>query len=68
MRPDLQFTKFSGEWPQLTFVANFSFEGCQYGGSVRKDHNKDDLEWYVANGDKDAWDAYNAAKQQGGAS
>ena len=66
LRPDLQFTKFIGEWPQLTFVASFSFEGCQYGGSVRKDHNKDDIEWYVANGDKEAWSAYNAAKQQGG--
>lgn len=65
MRPDLHFVEFSGEWPQLSFLAKFKFEGCQYGGSVRKCHRKDDLEWFVANADKAAWDLLEATKQQG---
>lgn len=67
IRPDLHFVEFSGEWPQLSFLAKFKFEGCQYGGSVRKCHRKDDLEWFVANADKAAWDLLEATKQQGAA-
>lgn len=60
LRPDLQFIKFTGLWPQLTFIAEFKFDGCQYGGSARKDRSEDGFQWYVANGDKEAWEIYDA--------
>lgn len=57
-RPDLDFYSFTGEWPQLTLIAKFKFAGAQYGGSVRDFRCSGDLEWFVANGDKEAWEKY----------
>lgn len=61
-RPDLEFTKFSGEWPQLTLAASFRFDGCQYGGSVQDQRAKGDIKWYVSNCDKEAWDKYEESR------
>jgi hypothetical protein len=36
----------------------FKFPGCQYGGSVRDQKDSGNLHWYVAQGDKLAWDFY----------
>lgn len=63
-RPDLNFYEFTGEWPQLTFIAKFKFAGAQYGGSVRDYRATGDLEWLVANGDKEAWDKYEAERSK----
>lgn len=57
-RPDLTFTEWSIGWPQISMSAKFQFPGSQYGGSV-SDHDGDGaLSWYVAQGDKAAWDFY----------
>jgi hypothetical protein len=58
MRPDLTFIEWSIGWPCISMSAKFKFPGCQYGGSV-SDHDGDgNLVWYVAQGDKAAWDFY----------
>lgn len=62
-RPDLTFTKWNIGWPLITQYAEFTFPGCQYGGSVRDQEGDGDLAWYVANGDKDAWAAYEAGRK-----
>lgn len=57
-RPDLTFTEWSIGWPRISISAKFQFPGSQYGGSV-SDHDGDGtLSWYVAQGDKAAWDFY----------
>ena len=57
-RPDLTFTEWSIGWPRISMSAKFQFPGSQYGGSV-SDHDGDGtLTWYVAQGDKAAWDLY----------
>lgn len=61
LRPDLDFTKWRIHYPQITKVAEFKFSGCQYGGSVRLDEGGE-IEWYIANGDKAAWDYYNLSR------
>lgn len=63
-RPDLDFYKFSGEWPQLTLVASFKFPGAQYGGSVRDQRAEGVLEWYITNADQKAWDQYEANRSE----
>lgn len=65
-RPDLDFYKFSGEWPQLTFIASFKFPGAQYGGSARDQRATGELEWYITNADKEAWDKYEAERSKSG--
>ncbi|MNR25753.1 hypothetical protein D3C85_1429190 [compost metagenome] len=62
-RPDLTFTKWSIGWPFITQYAEFTFPGCQHGGSVRDQDGDGDLAWYVANGDKDAWAEYEAGRK-----
>ena len=57
-RPDLTFTEWSIGWPRISMSAKFKFPGSQYDGSV-SDHDGDGtLSWYVAQGDKAAWDFY----------
>lgn len=65
-RPDLKFYEFTGEWPRLTFSAKFKFPSSQYGGSVRDYRATGELEWFVANGDKEAWDKYEAERSKAG--
>lgn len=62
-RPDLTFTKFEAGWPRITCIAHFTFPGAKYGGSCRDQNGDGKLEWYVANGDKDAWAAYEAGRK-----
>lgn len=62
LRPDLRFTKFRGAWPSITMVGEFMFDGGKYGGSVRDQNGDGELTWFIANGDKEAWDAYEAAR------
>lgn len=56
-RPDLQFKTFRGAYPYLTMTGEFTFDGALYGGSVR-DEGDGDLKWFIAQGDKAAWDLY----------
>jgi hypothetical protein len=57
-RPDLTITEWSIGWPRISMSAKFQFPGSRYGGSV-SDHDGDGtLSWYVAQGDKAAWDFY----------
>lgn len=65
-RPDLDFYSFTGEWPQLTLIAQFKFPGAQYGGSVRDQRAEGKFKWYIANGDKQAWDEYEDNRKQSG--
>lgn len=57
-RPDLTFGEFSIGYPHITMSVTFKFPGCQYGGSVRDQEDSGELHWYIAQGDKDAWDLY----------
>ena len=58
MRPDLTFTEWNIGWPCISMSAKFTFPGSQYGGSA-SDHDGDgEVVWYVAQGDKTAWDLY----------
>lgn len=59
-RPDLDFTEWTGGWPWITMTGKFMFPGSKYGGSVRDDEGE--LTWWIANGDKDAWDEYESAQ------
>ncbi|KJZ41624.1 hypothetical protein [Pseudomonas fluorescens] len=57
-RPDLTFGEFKIGYPWIVMSATFKFPGCQYGGSVCDQEDSGDLTWYVAQGDKAAWDFY----------
>lgn len=57
-RPELTFGEFSIGYPHIVMSVTFKFPGCQYGGSVCDQENRGDLTWYVAQGDKAAWDFY----------
>lgn len=61
-RPDLTFTKFTGEYPCITLIAKFTFPGGQYGGSVRDQEGDGTLAWFIAHGDKAAWDLCESAR------
>lgn len=65
-RPDLTFTEFTGGWPWITMTARFTFPCSKYGGSATDQHGDGNIQWFVANGDKAAWDEYEA-KREGGA-
>lgn len=60
-RPDLQYTSFRGAYPYIHMTGEFAFEGAQYGGSVR-DEGDGELKWYVAQGDKAAWEFYEQSR------
>lgn len=67
-RPDLEFTRFSNGYPSLKPNCSFKFEGCEHGGSAQINNIDRDTEirWYVASGDKEAWDQYEATRKQTG--
>jgi hypothetical protein len=65
-RPDLTFTEFTGGWPLITMEGRFTFTGSKYGGSARDQQGNGYIQWFIANGDKAAWDEYEA-KREGGA-
>ncbi|MFM2589428.1 hypothetical protein [Vibrio sp. TBV020] len=60
LRPDLEFTKFQGGYPWISMVANFTFPGAKYGGSVRDQHGDGTISWHIANGDLEIWKEYEA--------
>lgn len=66
VRPDLQFKTFRGAYPYRTMTGEFTFDGAQYGGSVR-DEGDGNLKWFIAQGDMAAWGYLEAerAAQQG---
>ncbi|MBB3017666.1 hypothetical protein FHR70_000706 [Microvirga lupini] len=66
LRPDLQYKSFRGAYPYITMTGEFMFDGAKYGGSVR-DEGDGALLWFVANGDKAAWDQYEADQAKSGA-
>lgn len=57
-RPDLTYGEFKIGYPWIVMSATFKFPDCQYGGSVSDQEESGDLTWYVAQGDKAAWDFY----------
>lgn len=65
-RPDLEFYHFRGGWPFITMTAQFRFPNSKYGGSATDQDGNGNIQWFVANGDKAAWDEYEA-KREGGA-
>lgn len=58
LRPDLEFTSFKGGYPWITMVANFTFPGAKYGGSVRDQNGDGGITWFITNADKSVWDEY----------
>lgn len=60
IRPDLTFIRFSGGFGWGSMEAAFSFPGAKYGGRVLDQKADGDLVWSVAQGDMDAWLAYEA--------
>lgn len=56
--PGLTFTEFTGGYPWCGNRAKFTFPGAQFGGSVSDSEDGKDLRWYVANGDKAAWESF----------
>lgn len=65
-RPDLTFTDFQGLWPQVTLIAQFTFPGARFGGTVRDQLGNGNLVWSVSNGDLPAWEAYTRDRNRGG--
>jgi len=61
--PDLTFTELQGGWPWRACSAKFSFPGSKYGGSIRREEGGK-LMLFVAQGDIDAWMAYEASREQ----
>lgn len=57
-RPGVTFTEFTGGYPWCGNKAIFTFPGAQYGGSVSDTEDGLELKWYVAQGDKAAWDFF----------
>lgn len=58
-RPYLTFTKWNIGWPRITQSAEYTFPGGKYGGSVR-DEGDGQLNWYIAQADQEAWNAFRA--------
>ncbi|WP_273823063.1 hypothetical protein [Pseudomonas asplenii] len=56
--PGVTFTEFTGGYPWYGNRAKFMFPGAQHGGSVSDSEDSQDLKWYVAQGDKAAWDYF----------
>ena len=46
-------------------TGEFTFDGAQYGGSVR-DEGDGNLKWFIAQGDKAAWDFYESGRASTG--
>ncbi|MFV3402830.1 hypothetical protein ACNFIC_02595 [Pseudomonas sp. NY15463] len=57
-QPGVTFTEFTGGYPLCGDSARFTFPGALYGGSVSESEDSQDLKWYVAQGDKAAWDDF----------
>ncbi|NXZ86396.1 hypothetical protein HZI30_05525 [Serratia fonticola] len=55
--PELEFIKWQGGYPWITFSVSFMFPGAQYGGSIHWDSDKPEepTNMFMSNGDKDAW-------------
>lgn len=58
--PELEFIKWQGGFPWITFSASFTFPGAKYGGSIHWDSDKplEPSEMRMANGDKEVWDVF----------
>ncbi|MEN5236645.1 hypothetical protein ABE459_03965 [Pseudomonas sp. TWI923] len=57
-QPGVTFTEFIGGYPRCGDSARFTFPGARYGGSVSEAEDGQGLKWYVAQGDKAAWDYF----------
>ncbi|GIC29818.1 hypothetical protein VCSRO147_0623 [Vibrio cholerae] len=62
LRPDLEFTEFQGGYPWITNVAKFTFPGAKYGGSARDQNGDGNIEFFISNGDLEAWKQYEATR------
>jgi hypothetical protein len=56
-RPDLTFSLYSGEYPEIAMSARFSFPNAKHLGTVRCDE-LDDIQWRVAVSDIATWEEY----------
>lgn len=63
-RPDLTFVDFQGAWPWITMTARFTFPDSKYVCSARDQDGNGNIEWFIANGDKAAWDAYEIKRKE----
>lgn len=71
-RPDLTFTKFTADnesWAAQSYTpyAEFTFPGAKHGGGTVRIDNIDvdtEIRWYVAQGDHEAWNQYEASRDE----
>ncbi|MDH0647526.1 hypothetical protein N5D48_16290 [Pseudomonas sp. GD03858] len=57
-QPGVTFTKFTGGYPYCGYSARLTFPDAQCGGSVSEAEDGQGRKWYVAQGDKAAWDYF----------
>ncbi|MGL4223862.1 MAG: hypothetical protein ACRCSE_01765 [Vibrio sp.] len=62
LRPDINFTDFKGGHPWITNIAKFTFPGAKYGGSARDQNGDGNIEFFISNGDLEAWNQYEATR------
>lgn len=63
LRPDLTFTEWTGMVPWVTISAKFTFPSSEHGGGTYRDDEGIQTLW-MASGDKEAWDLYEAARDK----
>lgn len=58
--PELEFVKWQGGHPWITFSVTFTFPGAKYGGSIHWDSDKpsEPTELRMAHGDMELWDEF----------
>jgi hypothetical protein len=64
-RPDLEFYDFSTGWPSLEPYCKFKFHGCEFGGSAKVEAGSNQIAYFIAHGDLDAWHAYEKNRKSG---
>lgn len=56
--PHLEFTEFTGEYPQITKRAKFTFPNAKYGGSIVDMNGNGEIAVHVANYDIESYQEY----------
>ncbi len=62
-RPDLTFTEYQGGGHWISMTAKFTFPGSKFGGTARGEVGSDEISFWIANGDKAAWDTYESSRE-----
>jgi len=63
IRPDLEFTKFEGEFPGCGFSASFKIDGCKFTG-VARGSSVDNIEWSVPKVSLQKWLDYEKNRKE----